>query len=64
MKGKINMLTKIGLFILVLYFLIDRLVVRIPNIIAKPALTLVLVLIIIGGIKRQIQSRKDETDMR
>jgi hypothetical protein len=64
MKGKINIFTKIGLLILVLYFLMDRLIVRIPNIIAKPTLILVLALIIIGGIKRQKQSRKNETDKR
>ena len=64
MKGKINILTKIGLLILVLYFLLDRLILRIPNIIAKPTLILVLALIIIGGIKRQKQSQKNATDKR
>ncbi|HHY24844.1 MAG TPA: hypothetical protein GX527_11570 [Clostridiaceae bacterium] len=51
MKGKMNTLMKIGLLIYVIYSLVDRFIVGIPNIIAIPVMILGLVMIIIGFIK-------------
>jgi len=51
MKGKINILTKIGFFIYVAYLLTDKFIVPIPYEIAIPVVILGVALIVIGTIK-------------
>lgn len=51
MKGKGSILTKVGLLIYVLYSLVDRFIVRIPDIIAIPIMILGIVMIVAGFIK-------------
>lgn len=51
MKGKMSSLMKIGVFIYVIYSLVDRFIVGIPNIVAIPVMILGIVMIVIGFIK-------------
>lgn len=51
MKGKINILTKIGLLIYIAYLLIDKLIVEVPYEIAIPVVIFGVALIIIGTVK-------------
>lgn len=51
MKGKINILTIVGLLIYIAYLLIDKLIVSVPYEIAIPVVVFGVALIIIGTIK-------------
>lgn len=51
MKGKLNIFTKLGVLIYVLYSIVDRSIIKISNPIAIPVMILGIIFIIIGFIK-------------
>lgn len=51
MKGKISVLTTIGILVYVIYSLVDRFIIEIPDIVAIPVMILGIVLILTGIIK-------------
>jgi prepilin signal peptidase PulO-like enzyme (type II secretory pathway) len=55
MKGKASALTAIGSLIYVIYSLVDRFIIEIPDVVAIPIMILGIVLILTGIVK----TRKD-----
>ena len=51
MKGKLNIFTKLGVLIYVLYSIVDRSIIKISNPIAIPVMILGIIFIIIGFIE-------------
>ncbi len=51
MKGKLSVLTTIGILVYVIYSLVDRFVIEIPDIVAIPVMMLGIVLILAGIVK-------------
>lgn len=56
MKRNTSIVTRIGAFIFVVYALLDRFIIEIPDIIAIPIMILGIVLMLIGNIR----SSKDD----
>lgn len=51
MKGKVSILTMIGVLVYVVYSLVDRFIVEIPDIVAIPVIILGIILILTGILK-------------
>jgi prepilin signal peptidase PulO-like enzyme (type II secretory pathway) len=51
MKGKVSILTLIGVVVYVVYSLVDRFIVEIPDIVAIPAIILGTIFILTGFVK-------------
>lgn len=51
MKGKVSVPTTIGILVYVIYSLVDRFIVAIPDIVAIPVMILGIVLIVAGIVK-------------
>lgn len=52
MKGKMNISTRVGILIYILYSLVDRFIIRIPDIVAIPIMILGILIIGVGSFKR------------
>lgn len=57
MKWTISPLTGVGLVVFVVYTVVERLVVHLPDWLAIPALVIAVVLIILGGLRPTRDSR-------
>ncbi len=51
MKGKVSVLTRIGILVYVVYSWVDRFIIAIPDIVAIPVMILGIVLILTGIVK-------------
>ena len=51
MKGKVSVLTRIGILVYVIYSWVDRFIIEIPDIVAIPIMILGIVLIMTGIVK-------------
>ena len=51
MKGKVSILTTIGILVYVVFSLVDRFIVEIPDIVAIPVIILGTILILTGIVK-------------
>ncbi|NLJ59549.1 MAG: hypothetical protein GX338_01220 [Firmicutes bacterium] len=51
MKGRVSVLTMIGILVYVIYSLVDRFVIQIPDIVAIPVMILGIILILAGIVK-------------
>lgn len=51
MKGKVSVLTRIGILVYVVYSWVDRFIIEIPDIVAIPVMILGIVLILTGIVK-------------
>lgn len=58
MKGKISTLTMTGLLVYVVYSIVDRFFVAVPNVVAIPIIVIGLVMILFGSIKTPQANRK------
>ena len=51
MKGKVNILTTIGILVYVVYSLVDRFIIEIPDIVAIPIMLLGIIFILTGIVR-------------
>ena len=51
MKGKVSILTAIGILVYVVYSLVDRFIIEIPDIVAIPVIIIGIAFILIGIVK-------------
>ncbi|MFA6693904.1 MAG: hypothetical protein WCS44_03620 [Bacillota bacterium] len=58
MKRKISTLTMTGLLVYVVYSIVDRFFVAVPNVVAIPIIVIGLVMILFGSIKTPQANRK------